>query len=75
MKTFITILLVAAIGFATGASAKDRTQFDCRVNQTKTITLGPKLKQYKLVKVCPHQAQLAAGLCETNAKGQMRCLN
>ncbi len=75
MKLILKItLLFALISMVSPAWAGDRTRYDCRETvAVRTVRDGVKGRAVKFIKVCPHKDQLAAGQCETDFWGRMRC--
>jgi hypothetical protein len=84
MKTWIKVgtaaLALAVMGVASEAAsnraAKDPTKYDCyqyvrvpSISPAYDVKFGP-----KIVKVCPYKDKLAAGKCETDIWGRMRCI-
>lgn len=69
-------VVTAGCATTTARTAKDPTKYDCYVYIRKPpitpayeVKFGP-----KIVKVCPYKDKMAAGKCETDMWGRMRCI-
>jgi hypothetical protein len=81
MKRNLKLTVIATlVALATGSVARaeqtkqDPTKYDCRVVVGyKYENAGGKLPRVVPIWGCPDKAKMAAGKCEVNWLGQMRC--
>ena len=78
LAVIVTALFAVAPGYVALAAQtpKDPTKYDCMVVVScRVIDRSPKIPMKVPIFECLHKDKLAAGQCETDFLGRMRCKN